>query len=281
LLRNSLNNEGLKIETRIKTTDKHSLYLASVQDPLGDIERISKIYQELFSKKALALREDFSGTFALSCCWVQSDPQRSAQAIDNDKPTIDYGIKNYLAAMSEEEQKRLQPKLADAITKTELVDIVATFNFSYCLIHEREKLLSYLKKIHASLNDQGMMILDIFGGSESETPQVQERDISNNDQICPFTFEFERKSFNPISRISNYAIHFKYQDGTEMMDAFTYEFRMWSITEIRDLFKEAGFSRSAVYWESFDEAGFGNGSFHQTEEEENSLNWNSYIVGIK
>jgi hypothetical protein len=183
--------------------------------------------------------------------------------------------------MSQDEQSRLSPKLQDAITKTEAVDIVATFNFSYCLIHERALLLEYLKKVHASLNKQGMMILDLFGGSESETPEVQEREIDNNDQILPFTFEFERKSFNPISRISNYGIHFKYKDGTEMIDAFTYEFRMWSITEIRDLFKEAGFSNSKVYWEAFDEEGFGNGSFYSTEKEENSLNWNSYIVGIK
>jgi hypothetical protein len=248
---------------------------------MGDIKRISKIYRDIFSKEALFLREDFSGTFALSCCWVQSDSKRSAIAIDNDKPTLDYGKKNYLSGMSSEEQNRLTPKLGDAITKTDLVDIIATFNFSYCLIHERAKLLEYFKKAHASLNDQGIMILDLFGGSESETPEIQERDIDNNDQILPFIFEFERKSFNPISRISNYGIHFKYQDGTELMDAFTYEFRMWSITEIRDLFKEAGFSKSVVYWEGFDEDGFGNGEFYATEKEENSLNWNSYIVGIK
>lgn len=125
------------------------------------------------------------------------------------------------------------------------------------------------------------MIIDLFGGSESETPEVQERDIHNNDQITPFVFEFERKSFNPINRIAHYGIHFKYPDGTELMDAFTYEFRMWSITEIRDLFEEAGFSKSLVYWEGFDEDGLGNGEFHATEEEENSLDWNSYIVGIK
>lgn len=274
-------NKVNDIKTRIKTEDIHSLYLASVQDPVGDIERISKIYQELFSKKALCFREDFSGTFALSCCWVQSDSKRSAIAIDNHAPTLDYGKKNYLPAMNKDEQSRLQVKLSDAIIKTTPVDVVATFNFSYCLIHERKSLLDYFKKVHSSLNDQGMMIIDLFGGSESETLEIQERDIDNNDQILPFTFEFERKSFNPISRIANYGIHFKYEDGTSIMDAFHYEYRMWSITEIRDLFEEAGFSSSAVYWEDFDEEGLGNGSFYSTEEEENSMNWNSYIVGIK
>lgn len=266
---------------KTKTTDKHSLYLASVQDPIGSIERVSKIYEDLFFKKAISLREDFSGTFALSCCWVQSDLERTAIAIDNDKPTLDYGIENYLSNMSEEEQKRLQTKHADVITKTDFVDVVAAFNFSYCIIHEREKLLEYFKTIYTSLNKKGIMILDLFGGSESESPETQERYIDNNDQIRPFTFEFERKSFNPISRISNYSIHFKYDDGTELLDAFTYEYRMWSITEIRDLFKEAGFTKSLVYWEDFNDEGLGNGEFYKTEKEENSLNWSAYIVGVK
>lgn len=274
-------NEGLEIETRIKTTDIHSLYLASVQDPLSDVNRVSKIYSEIFSKQALSLREDFSGTFALSCCWVQSDSKREAIAIDNDKSTLDYGIKNYLGSMSDDQQERLSAKLSDAIIQTAPVDIVATFNFSYCLLHNRETLLSYFKKVHASLNDSGMMIIDLFGGSDSEITEVQERDIDNNDQIQPFTFEFERKTFNPITRIANYAIHFKYPDGTELIDAFTYEFRMWSITEIRDLFKEAGFSDSKVYWEDFDDEGFGNGNYYASEDEENTVNWNSYIVGLK
>jgi len=183
--------------------------------------------------------------------------------------------------MSSDQQKRIHVQHSDVMTETKPVDIVATFNFSYCLIHQREKLLRYFKNIHASLNNHGIMILDLFGGSDSEILEVQEREIDNNDRIQPFTFEFERKSFNPISRISNYAIHFKYPDETEIMDAFTYEFRMWSITEIRDLFEEAGFSKSIVYWEGFDHEGFGNGEFYPSEQEENTLNWNSYIVGVK
>ncbi|MCO4794477.1 MAG: hypothetical protein KC493_12225 [Bacteriovoracaceae bacterium] len=267
--------------SRSKTNDKHALYLASVQDPLGDVERISKIFEEKFSKKALSLREDFSGTFALSCCWVQSDENRSAQAIDNDEATLEYGKKNYLGNMSEDEQKRLKPQLKDTNSITEPCDIVVAFNFSYSYIHERKQLVEYLKKVHASLNEEGMMIIDLLGGSESEILEVQERLIDNNDQISPFVFEFERKSFNPISRVAHYGVHFKYDDGTEILDAFTYDFRMWTITELREIFEDAGFSKTLVYWEDFNDEGLGNGEFYATEEEENSLNWNSYIVGIK
>ncbi|EQC43160.1 hypothetical protein [Bacteriovorax sp. DB6_IX] len=266
--------------TRKKTLDRHALYLASVQDPVSDVQRVSDIYSEIFGKRALSFREDFSGTFALSCCWVQSDKQRSAIAIDIDEETVDYGLKNYHANMSCDEQSRTQVIKGNAIAITDPVDIVATFNFSYCLLHERRTLLEYFQKVRESLNEKGMLIMDIFGGSESEIPEIQERDIDNCEYIAPFVFEFERKDFNPITRLANYGIHFKYEDGEAITDAFTYHFRMWSITEIRDLLEEAGFAKSYVYWEDFDEEGFGNGSFYQSEEEENTLNWNAYIVGV-
>ncbi len=263
------------------TLDKHALYLASVQDPISDVSRVSKIYISIFNKEALSFREDFSGTFALSCCWVQSSSERTAISIDIDEETIEYGTKNYLSNLSSSEQARILPVVGNAITTTDSVDIIATFNFSYCLLHERKTLLKYFKHAYKSLNDDGMLILDIFGGSDSEIPEVQERDIDNHDHIAPFLFEFERKDFNPITRIANYGIHFKYESGEEIIDAFTYEFRMWSITEIRDLLDEAGFSRVKVFWEDCDSEGFGNGEFYETESEENSVNWNAYIVGIK
>ncbi|OUR99611.1 hypothetical protein A9Q84_00905 [Halobacteriovorax marinus] len=266
---------------KTQPVDIHALYLASVQDPMSDIERISNIYSEIFQKQAKSFREDFSGTFALSCCWVQSDIERSAIAIDIDHETVEYGKKNYLANMNESEQGRLQAIEGNCIVETEAVDVIATFNFSYCLLHKRSELLDYFKKCHTSLNDNGMMIMDNFGGSDSEIPEVQERDIEHADHLGPFIFEFERKSFNPIDRLAHYGIHFKFPDGREVMNAYTYHFRMWSLTELKDLLEEAGFSKSHVYWEKCDKDGFGNGEFYQTLEEENSVNWNAYIVGVK
>lgn len=261
--------------------DKHALYLASVQDPLSDIERISIIYEELFSKKALKLREDFSAAFALSCCWVQSDKQRSAIAIDIDQPTIEYGRSNYLVNMCPDEQLRMDVRVANAIAQTDPVDIIATFNFSYCLIHERSELLSYFKKCYASLNQEGMLIIDNFGGSDSENLEIQETYVDNNDSLPPFIFQFERKSFNPINRRAQYAIHFLYPDGPQLIDAFNYDFRMWSIPEIRDLMKEAGFSKSKVYWEAPEDAPITKNDYYASEEEENTSSWNTYVVAIK
>ena len=261
--------------------DKFALYLASVQDPLSDIERVGLIYEEIFSKTAQKLREDFSAAFALSCCWVQSDKQRSAIAIDIDHDTIEYGKKNYLANLSVNEQTRMDVRVGNAIVQTEPVDIIATFNFSYNLLHERSELLSYFRKCHSSLNEKGMLIIDNFGGSDSEELVIQETFIDNNDYISPFTFEFERKSFNPITRRAQYSINFIYPDGPELMDAFKYDFRMWSIPELRDIMKEAGFSKSLVYWETPEGETVAENDFYASEKEENTSSWNAYIVAIK
>lgn len=266
---------------KVETKDIFALYLASVQDPISDVERISKIYEENIKRKALSLREDFCGTFALSCSWVQSDENRIALGIDLDPEPLEYGRTRYLPNLSESEQSRVKTQFGNSITSTKAVDIIAAFNFSYCLINERAELLKYFKHCLESLNQSGMVIIDTFGGSDSEIPEIQTRDIFNHEYIAPFVFNFERKSFNPISRIAEYGIHFEFSSGFKLIDAFTYTFRAWTITEIRDLMLEAGFSKVKVYWEDFDEEGFGNGQFYETEVEENTLNWNAYIVGIK
>lgn len=267
---------------RITTTDKHALYLAAVQDPIGDVSRLSKLYFEINKTEAKSLREDFSGTFALSCSWVISDKSRSAVALDIDSDALEYGRNKYFTNLSKKEQSRLKVLEQNSISKTQKTDLVAAFNFSYCLLHEREKLLSYFRNSLASLNTKGIVVLDIFGGSESEVPEVQERLVDNNDQIAPFHFEFVRESFNPINRHANYAINFNFlNDGPRLEKAFRYHFRMWSINELRECMQEAGFSRSMVFWEDADEDGLGNGKYYPSEIEENSLNWSAYVVGIK
>ncbi len=267
------------MDKRITSKDHHALYLASVQDPLSDVARVAKIYKKLNSKDALSFREDFAGTFALSCCWVQAGDKNSAIAVELDQGTLDYGVNNYYAHLCESEQRRLTYFCQDSISKTSPVDICAAFNFSYCLFHTRKQLIRYFKEVHRSLESEGLLFLDIFGGSDSEIPEVQERMVDNNDQLAPFTFEFVRESFNPIDRKSHYHINFKYNSGEELLKAFQYHFRMWTITEIRDCLKDAGFSESYVFWEDCGEDGWGNGEFFETNKQENTLNWNAYIIG--
>ena len=76
-------------------------------------------------------------------------------------------------------------------------------------------------------------------------------------------------------------IHFKFPDGSKIKKAFTYEWRLWSAPEIRELLAEAGFSKSTVYWEGDDDDGGGNGEFSPEAKGEADLAWIAYIVAQK
>ena len=47
--------------------DKYEYYLNSVQSPDTDVEFIRSVYRETRKRDPISLREDFCGTFMISC----------------------------------------------------------------------------------------------------------------------------------------------------------------------------------------------------------------------
>jgi hypothetical protein len=76
-------------------------------------------------------------------------------------------------------------------------------------------------------------------------------------------------------------IHFKFPDGSKIKKAFTYEWRLWTAPELRELLLEAGFSKATVYWEGEDEDGEGNGEFTPDEKGVADYAWIAYVVAEK
>ena len=65
---------------------------------------------------------------------------------------------------------------------------------------------------------------------------------------------------SPDGTVAN--IHFRFPDGSRIRDAFVYEWRLWTLPEIREILEEAGFRDVTVYWQGTDEkTGEGNGEF--------------------
>ena len=62
---------------------------------------------------------------------------------------------------------------------------------------------------------------------------------------------------------------------------FTYDWRMWSIPELRDILFEVGFKKTHIYWEGTTKAGEGDGNFTRTEKGESCLSWIAYIAAEK
>ena len=70
-----------------------------------------------------------------------------------------------------------------------------------------------------------------------------------------------------------------FPDGTKLRKAFTYDWRLWTIPEIRECLADAGFRRSHVYWEGTDHAtGEGDGTFRRTTVGEACGGWIAYIA---
>ena len=97
-----------------------------------------------------------------------------------------------------------------------------------------------------------------------------------------FTYVWDQNVYDPITGDVVNHIHFRFPDGSEMTKAFTYEWRLWSIPEIRELMLEAGFRKVTVWWEGTDEeSGEGDGEFEPTERGEACPGWIAYFTAEK
>jgi len=76
-------------------------------------------------------------------------------------------------------------------------------------------------------------------------------------------------------------IHFKRKGEKRREQVFAYDWRMWSLPELRECLEEVGFKTSYVYWEGEDEEGDGNGEFTRVEQGEEVDAWVAYLVAEK
>ena len=61
------------------------------------------------------------------------------------------------------------------------------------------------------------------------------------------TYVWDQVSFDPISHQTDCRIHFEFPDGSVRRNAFTYDWRLWSIPELHDALTEAGFTTIDVH----------------------------------
>lgn len=260
--------------TLAETADRYRLYQDAVQGPEGDIAFFEERFEEARGRWPLHLREDFAGTCLLSTTWVESDEERTALAVDNDPEPLEWGWEHNLGDGEHQAAGRLEQVVGDVREHYgDDFDIVCAMNFSFCILQQREELLEYLQTACDSLVDDGMLVLELCGGTELETTATEEREIEGG------TYVWEQAAFNPINHELTCYIHFVLEDGSRLERAFEYTWRLWSIPEIRELLTEAGFTASEVWWEAVDDDGEGTGEYRLTEEEENQESWLVYIVG--
>ncbi len=97
-----------------------------------------------------------------------------------------------------------------------------------------------------------------------------------------YTYVWHQAAYDPISGDTLCHIDFEFEDGSRLERAFTYDWRLWTLPELREVLAEAGFRRSTVYWQGSDlHTGAGDGVFLPVEKGEPVADWIAYLVAEK
>lgn len=250
--------------------DIHRLYEEAVQYPPTEIARIERAVRRAGGTPR-RLREDFSGTALLAASWVTSRPERTAVAVDLDPSVHAWARAHRLPALGPRAE-RLSLVTADVRDGPRgPFDAVVALNFSYQVFHAREDLRRYLASARAALAPDGVMILDVFGGWASQRVIVERRRMRGG-----VTYVWEHESFDPITHRMRCAIHFELASGRRIRGAFRYDWRLWTIPELSELFREAGFDDVEVLW---DVAPARAERYVPRTSAENQPGWIAYVVG--
>ncbi len=268
--------------------DIHWLYEASVQNVDTDLDFGKRVYTKHWKRTPLTVREDFCGTAKLAARWVQRNKINQAWGIDFHQPTLDWGVKYNVSKLTDNQKERLHLICGDVLEKTTpKVDITFALNFSFCVFKERNTLRNYFQKVCSALNDEGLFVLDIYGGTESimaksdDVREIPGLTTPEGVKIPDFEYIWEQADYNPINHDTTCHIHFKVPGYGKIEKAFTYEWRLWTLMEIQELLKEAGFAKAEVYLHDFNDDGESDEIYRLRKTYENVQGWVAYVVGVK
>lgn len=261
--------------------DRYRLYQLAVQNPRTEIDFVDRTFRQLRGRSARTLREDFCGTAAVCCEWVGRRKHNRAWGIDLDPEALAWGRRRNLGALDASGQARVALVQADVgAVETPSPDIVLAMNCSYWLLGDRRRLLRYFTRVRASLTEGGIFFLDAFGGYDTFRLLTEERRV-RDPHGGSFTYVWEQALYEPVTGRLVCHIHFRFGDGSEWPRAFSYDWRLWTLPEIRELLTDAGFSRVMVYWQGWDSQGKPDGVFVPVETGEPDAGWIAYLTAEK
>lgn len=215
---------------------RHALYEHCVTDP----PRLCRFIDAVHARSPRVLREDFSGAGALARHWASRSPAHRAVAVDSD-PRALRGVAS---------SPRTTPRPLDVRAARDRADIIAATNFPVGYFHSRPDLVDYLRRVRARLKPWGLYLCDTYGGRDAFTPlKLTARLRGPAGETIEHTWE--QRSADPITARVVDALHFRVSVPRRrpivLRDAFVYNWRLWSIPELRDALAEAGFRAVEVY----------------------------------
>ena len=260
---------------------RYNLYENSVQNPKESNDLSEYFYKKLNKNKTpKILREDFCGTFYNSVEWVKRSKNKIAYCLDIDPIPLSYGYKYHYSKLNNDEKKRIKPLKKNVISVTNpKSDIIQVYNFSFNIIKKNSELLKYFKAVKKSLKERGILILEIAGGP-GFIKEMEEKKRFKKNRKHWYTYLWHQKSFDPISHYAKYAIHFKFPNGKVIKDAFIYDWRLWTIPELKEILINAGFNDKKIhnFWEKEDKNGNETGVYYEAKKGYNDETWIAYLV---
>jgi hypothetical protein len=288
------------------TPHKLDLYRLAVQHPQAEVAFLHRAYTHYAQSRkrrgqhplnhATRLREDFAGTSAVACAWVAADENHRALAVESHAPTL------YWA------QRRAQAELGARAGDLHFVhgdvldvrrpyvpgvDIVAALNFSAFIYHSRAALRDYFFcGLHALLSG-GILVIDAYGGPGGMRVGEQRRRVTppSWESIAPFGYRWEQRSYDAVTSRVDCRIHFCLRGGRVSRNAFRYDWRLWSLTELVELMREAGFAHAEVWCDPRPRPRSNPPSTHPRVENDGLFrplrslpareDWVAYVVGVK
>ena len=237
---------------------RHALYEAAVQGVDYDLGFAEKLFRHLRGRAPRTMRDDFCASAALATAFALRDPANVSYAVDLDPAPLAWARRHRLAHLNDAAD-RVHLVLGDVRTvRVPKVDLTLAYNFSYWVMKSRADLLSYFRSARRGLKKDGVLLVNAFGGSDAMRPLVERRRIRGKHApdglpIPPFRYVWEQVSFNPVDHAFRCAIHFEFERGRPLKNAFRYDWRFWTLPEIREVMAEAGFAESRVYVELWDD----------------------------
>ena len=228
--------------------DPWELYELSVQCP--PIE--AAFLRALHRGDPRVLGEDFAGAAGVSRAWVRLDAGFEAVATDRDAAPLRVAVR-LLTERAPEATPRLTVRERDVLEVGDRADVIAGLNFAACELHERKRLVTYFRHVLYRLNAGGVAVFDTYGGADAMAPGVSRQQIDVDGGVLVYLWE-QVSADAATGRVRN-AIHYEaplgdgdhHAVGARLDEAFVYDWRLWSVPELRDAMRDAGFRSTEVH----------------------------------
>lgn len=268
--------------------DRHALYEVAVQGVDWDLDFMERVWRRRHpGREPRLFREDFCSTAALATAWALRGPERRAWGVDLDPEPLAWARAHRLPYVRGAARRVTLLRGDVRVPRRPAVDVACALNFSWWVFHARADLVRYLRAARAGLKPGGVLVLNMFGGTSAERPlsertRKRAENAPDGTHTPPFTYVWEHASYNAVDRRLVAHIHFELRDGRKLRNAFTYDWRMYTVPELRDAVHEAGFRHFEVWSEGWDaKAKRGNGTLYRRTDLDNEDAWIAYAVATR